>query len=162
MGYDFENYQQNAITQPRNKAWSNWAKFETVGDKVQGFIRDVFYRAPEGEFKAARGITLEQPNGELINVAIKRIPFILQGTDKLRLGDPLTVVFEKQLPPKQKGYKGAKQFGFYGKSLEENAGNKTVAELDAEDMKLQGVAEEAANKELDEFPTQTPTSAQPA
>ena len=44
MAYDFDKFQEDAITLPRNKARSNWAKFENPGDKVSGFIRDVFYR----------------------------------------------------------------------------------------------------------------------
>lgn len=124
-----------ALTKPRDTAWSNWAKFEDEGDEVAGYIRDVFHRKAEGEFKEQRGITLEQSNGELVNVAIKRIPFILAKTDGLRLGDPLKIVFEKELTPRQKGYKGAKQFGFYGKNLEANAKNKTVNELENEDRK---------------------------
>lgn len=136
VGGDFDNYENDALTKPRDLAWTNWAKFENEGDKVQGYIRDVFYRKAEGEFKEQRGLTLEQPNGELINVAIKRISFILAKTDNLRLGDPLTIVFEKSLAPRQKGYKGAKQFAYYGKNLEENAGNKTVAELEREDMAM--------------------------
>lgn len=137
---NFADYEKDALTLPRDKAWDNWAKFDEVSDKVQGYIRDVFYRAPEGEFKEQRGVTLEQPGGELINVGIKRISFILAKTDNLRLGDPLTIVFEKQLQPKQKGYKGAKQFGFYGKNLEANAGEKTVADLELEDMNRQKLA----------------------
>lgn len=132
---NFENYEADAITRPYELAWENWMKFEKEGDKVQGYIRDVFFRKAEGEFKEQRGITLEQTNGELINVAVKRLPFILEKTDNLHIGDPLTIVFEKTLAPRQKGYKGAKQFGFYGKNLPENAENKTVAEMDAEDMK---------------------------
>jgi hypothetical protein len=135
-----------ALDRPRDKAWSNWAKFEDEGDKVSGYIRDVFHRAeeksPDGKiaFQAQRGITLEQPNGDLINVAIKRMAFVLAKTDALRLGDPLTIEYEKTLAPRQKGYKGAKQFAFYGKNLEENADNKTVKQLEEEDMNAQAVA----------------------
>ncbi len=136
---DFADYKKDALTRPYESAWENWAKFENEGDKVSGYIRDVFYRKAEGEFKEQRGITLEQTNGELVNVAIKRLPFILEKTDMLRLGDPLTIEFEKTLAPRQKGYKGTKQFGFYGKNLDANVNNKTVAELDQEDMKRQNV-----------------------
>ena len=132
--YDFEGYSKDALTKPRDLSWENWAKFEKVGDKVQGYVRDVFARKAEGDFKEQRGITLEQADGVLINVGVKRISFVLAKTDDLRLGDPLTIVFEKQLEPKQKGYKGSKVFGFYGKNLEANAGNKTVRELDNEDL----------------------------
>lgn len=133
MSYDFNDYKKDATDRPSSKAWSNWMKFEKVGDKVQGYIRDVFYRKAEGIYKDARGITLEQADGKLINVSIKRLDFVLSKTDNLRLGDPLTVVFEEELPSKKVGHNATKQFGYYGKNLPENAGQKTVAELDAID-----------------------------
>lgn len=153
-GYDFKGIKDKALTKPRDAAWDNWAKFEDVGDEVSGFIRDVFYRPAEGEFKEQRGITLEQEDGDLVNVAIKRIPFVLSKTNGLRLGDPLAVVFEKELAPRQKGYKGAKQFGFYGENLPENAGNETVAELEKADMK--SYAENGGNDDGWDDPVVTP------
>lgn len=160
MSYNFNDAEKDALTLPRDKAWSNWAKFDKPGDKVQGFIRDVFFRKGEGEFKEQRAITLEQPDGELINVGIKRIAFILAKTDTLRLGDPLTVVFDKELPPRQKGYKGVKQFSFYGKNLEENKDNKTVAELEAEDRTRQLGAAAEEEEELDKIAQEAAASIQ--
>ena len=134
MAYDFGSFEKDALTKPRDKAWDNWAKFEKVGDKVQGYIRDVFFRKAEGEFQDQRGITLEQPDGTLVNVGIKRVSFVLAKTDNLRLGDPMTMILEKEIPPRVKGYSPTKQFGFYGKNLEENLTNKTVKELENEDI----------------------------
>lgn len=134
--YNFDNYENDTLTRPRDLAWSNWAKFEKQGDKVQGFIRDAFYRPAEGQYPEQRGITLEQANGELINVGIKRRDFILAKTDGLRIGDPLTVVLDELQPARTKGFSPTKIFGFYGKNLPENEGNPTVGELDG------GVAEE--------------------
>jgi len=152
---DFADYKKDSLVRPYEVAWENWAKFENVGDKVAGYIRDVFYRKAEGEFKEQRGITLEQADGVLINVAIKRLPFILEKTDGLRLGDPLTVELEKINEPRTKGYKGTKVFGFYGKNLEANLANKTVADLDNEDMVRQLVVSnnESDDFEEDEIPT---------
>lgn len=136
MTYDFSGYKKDTTTRPSSKAWGNWKKFDKIGDMIQGYIKDVFYRKAEGIYKDARGITLEQPDGTLINVSVKRIDFVLGATDGLRLGDPLTVVLEET---KDSG-KGnpTKIFGFYGKNLPENAGNKTVAELDAIDRQNGG------------------------
>lgn len=147
MSYDFNEYKKDATDRPSSKAWSNWAKFDKVGDKVQGYIRDVFYRKAEGIYKEARGITLEQPDGSLVNVSIKRYDFVLAKTDNLRLGDPLTVVFEEEIPAKKAGYNPTKQYGFYGKNLPENAGNKTVAELDAIDRGVGGMSAAEAEEE---------------
>lgn len=130
---DFDNYKADSLTKPRDLAWDNWAKFEKVGDKVQGYIRDAFYRPAEGLFKEHRGITLEQTDGTFVNVGIKRLPFVLDKTDGLRLGDPLTVELTELKKSDTKGFNATKIFSFFGKNLPENAGNKTVQFLDDED-----------------------------
>lgn len=144
--YNFDDYKKDALTKPRDKAWDNWAKFDKVGDSVQGFIRDVFFRKAEGQFSDQRGLTLEQPDGTLINVGIKQVDFVLAKTNNLRLGDPVTIEFEKEIPSTTKGYSPTKQFAFYGKNLPENANQKTVLELENEDRKLQNEEELAADK----------------
>ncbi len=151
MSYDFNNVKTDALDRPSSKAWSNWARFEKIGDKAQGYIRDVFFRNAEGVFKEARGITLEQPDGVLVNVSIKRFDFILEKTNSLRLGDPLTVILEAELPPKKTGYNATKQYGFYGKNLPENAGNKTVLELENEDMGIVTDKSAEVQKSNDDF-----------
>jgi len=143
-GYDFNNFEKDALTKPRDLAWDNWWKAEKVGDMVQGYIRDVFYRAAEGKFKDQRGVTLEQQNGEMINVGIKRLSFVLDKTDNLRLGDPLTVKFESEIPAREKGLSATKVIAFYGTKLPANDGNKTVKELDSESMAEGGAAAPAS------------------
>lgn len=160
MSYEFDNYEKDALTKPRDKAWENWAKFEQVGTKVQGYIRDVFFRASEGQFAEQRGLTLEQPDGTLVNVGIKHIDFVLAKTDNLRLGDPVTIVFEKEIPPSVKGHSATKQFAFYGKNLPENAQNKTVAQLEAEDRKI--AAEDKAKADAEFEAAGTPEAANAA
>lgn len=145
--FDFGKVKEHALTKPRDKAWDNWASFEKVGDFVQGLIVDVFARKAEGDFKDQRGITLQQEDGTLINVGIKRIDFVLDKTDNLRLGDPLRIELEKENPHAQKGYSAIKVFGFYGTNLPENAGNKTVKQLD--DMELGILAEEKAKSDAE-------------
>ncbi len=154
MTYDFKKAKDDSLTKPRDIAWENWAKFEKVGDQVQGYIRDVFYRQGDDVYKDQRGITLEQPTGELINVGIKQIDFITAKTDALRLGDPLTIILEKESPSKTKGYSATKIYAFYGKNLEENKDNKTVKELEAEDKLAGGTVSEEeakAGKDFDDF-----------
>lgn len=154
---DFDGYEKDTLTKPRDKAWTNWMKFEKVGDKVQGYIRDVFYRKAEGMFKEQRGITLEEADGTFINVGIKRLPFVLNKTDGLRLNDPLTIVLEEELPSKTKGYNPTKVFAFYGKNLPANEKEKTVRALELEDIALGGTSvpvseeEQAAQKEMDDM-----------
>lgn len=144
QAYDFNNFQQDALTRPRDKAWENWQKWPTIGTMVQGFIRDVFFKADDTEKgKDQRCLTLEQPDGTLINVGIKHIDFVLAKTDNLRLNDPVTIVYAKDIPPTVKSNSPTKQFEFYGKNLPENANEKTVAQLEAEDRKT---AEEDAAK----------------
>ena len=131
----FSNYQSDTLTRPRDLAWTNWAKFEKVGDRAQGYIVDVFFRKADGLFKDQRGLTLKQQDGDLINVGIKRLSFVLSKTDNLRLGDPLTIELIELIPNKTKGYNATKQFGFFGKNL--TTEGKTVAQLELEDMELQ-------------------------
>lgn len=160
MSYDFNSYQQDTLEKPRDKAWDNWAKFENVGDSVQGFIRDVFYRPVELDddgreaFSAQRGITLEQPGADkiLINVGIKQIDFILAKTNDLRLDDPLTIVFEKEIPNSDKRKNPTKVFGFYGKNLEENLSNPSVFELETKDKGEAAAAQQEQSPE-EEVPT---------
>ncbi len=134
MAYNFKEYSKDKISKPRNTAWGNWMKFEKVGDKVQGYIRDVFYRPAEGMFKEGRCFTLEQANGELINVATKRLPFVMAETDKFRIGDPLTLELTELKPSATKGFNATKIISTFGTNLPENTGT-TVKELEAEDMK---------------------------
>lgn len=154
----FDNYKDQSLTKPRDTAWGNWKSWEEkVGDKVQGWIRDVFFRPAEGKYQAQRGITLEQPNGTLVNVGIKRLPFVLNKTDDLRIGDPLTIELTEL--KKNKGLSDTKIFSFYGKNLPENSGNKTVLELDNEDQAKGGtkIPESDADKKLNSLePTEPP------
>ncbi len=155
---DFDNYKEDSLTKPRDLAWDNWAKFEKVGDKVQGYIRDAFYRPAEGLFKEHRGITLEQTDGTLINVGIKRLPFVLDKTDGLKLGDPLTVELVELKKSDTKGFNATKIFGFFGKNLPENETNKTVKQLDDEDKAKGGSAQplSAADKAFDGIDEEKP------
>lgn len=130
---DFNNLE--ARTKPRDKAWENWSKFQNVGDSYQGFIRDVFFKKGSADFPDQRVLTLEQPDGEFVNVGIKHIDFVLEKTNDLRLGDPVKVVFSKSIPPQVKGHSATKQFEFYGQNMTENASNQTVLELEVIDRK---------------------------
>lgn len=148
----------DALTKPRDEAWDNWKKFTEEGDEVSGFIRDVFYRPQEGEFDEQRGITLEQKDGTLINIGIKRLPFILDKTDELRLGDPMKMVLSELKPAATKGYSPTKIYKFFGKNLEENANQPTVKELDEADKKKGGSGgpEEDADKAYEEVTKEEP------
>jgi hypothetical protein len=152
---DFSKFKKQELTKPRDKAWENFAKFEKVGDKVEGILRDVFYRPAEGQFKEQRGFTLEGADGKLTNVALKRTPyFAIRATNDVRLGDLLTVELTELRPSKEKGFSPTKIFSFSSGTLAENAGNPTVKELEKADMAEQGVveADEPAEKKDDEVP----------
>jgi len=141
--YDFSKFEKDSLTRPRDEAWDNWASWKDAkhGDKIQGYIRDAFFRPEEVNedgsvaYRSQRGITLEQPDGKLINVGIKFIDFILKSTDNLRIGDPLTIVYEKDGQKTHKNYSAPKIFAYYGKNLESTVNNPTVKELTDEDRK---------------------------
>jgi hypothetical protein len=156
MSYDFSKYKDDTLTRPRDEAWSNWKSWKDAqeGDTVKGFIADAFYRPEERKadnvtiaFREQRGLTIRQENGELINVGVKYLPFVLSATDNLRVGDPIVVEFTKTLQPQSKGENGAKVFSYFGKNLPENAGNKTVKELTDEDRLAGGSTEPLAKAE---------------
>jgi hypothetical protein len=138
---DFSKFKTQELTKPRDKAWDNFAKFEKVGDKVQGILRDVFYRAADETFKEQRCFTLEQADGKLINVGMKRDPyFAIRATNEVRLGDLLTIELTELRPAKTKGYSPTKIYSFTSGTLPENAGNATVKELEKAEMEEAGVA----------------------
>lgn len=153
MSYNFDEFKKDKVSKPRNAGWSNWAKFEKVGDKAQGYIRDVFFKAQDGEYPEARGITLEHPAGTFTNVSIKRIPFVLKDTDDFHLDDPLTIELTELKKSATKGYSPTKVLSFYGAKLPENANKPTVFELDRADQNLGGT--KSADKE--EVATDAPT-----
>lgn len=144
----FADYKSQSLTRPRDEAWGNWKTWSDakIGDKVQGYVADAFYRPaeknPDGTdaFKPQRGITIKQLDGTLVNLGVKDLSFVLAATDKLRVGDPLTVELDKVLEPTSKARKGAKIFKYYGTNLPENANNPTVKELDDEDRVAGGSA----------------------
>ena len=100
---------------PRDLAGDNWFKFAEVGDKVGGIVRDIFENPARDQFPAQRCFTLEQGGGELINVGLKRISYILTRTDMLQVGDQLGIKFEKEIPPKVKGFNPAKSMVIFTK-----------------------------------------------
>jgi hypothetical protein len=144
------------VSKARNAGWNNWAKFEKVGDKVEGYIRDVFYKAADGQYQAARGITLEHPKGTFTNVSIKRVPFVLKDTDDFRLGDPLKIELTELKKSATKGYSPTKVLSFYGAKLPENASNPTVYELDLADQKTGGTSNAEVKEEKEVDPKEVP------
>ena len=142
MTYNFDNYKTDTLTLPRDEAWSNWKSWKEskIGDKVQGYVVDAFYRPVEGDMKEQRGLTIKQADGVLINVGVKMLDFVLKSTDNLRMGDPVTIEFTKQMQPQTKGQQGAKVFSYFGTNLPENAGNKTVKEMTDTDRNKGGTS----------------------
>lgn len=145
---DFSKFQTQELTKPRDAAWNNFVKFEKEGDKVSGILRDVFYRPADGKFKEQRGFTLEKEDGTLANVALKREPyFAIRATNDVHLGDLLTIELGELRPAKEKGYNPTKIYKFTAGTLDENAGNPTVKELEADDMQEQGFGEDTNETE---------------
>lgn len=155
--YNFDSYKDQPLTRPRDEAWSNWKSWKDaqLGDKVQGYVADAFFRPeeknPDGSvaFRSQRGITIKKLDGELINVGVKDISYVLASTDSLRVGDPITIEFTK-LGEKVKGKAQAKIFSYYGANLQENANNKTVKELTDEDRKEGGSSAPEPEEETEE------------
>ena len=99
----------------RDIAGENWMKFKKVGDKVGGVVRDMFEKPKQDQFPSQRCFTLEQEDGTMINVGLKRTEYILTRTDMLQIGDMLGIKYEKDIPPKTKGFNPAKSMVIFTK-----------------------------------------------
>ena len=99
----------------RDLAAENWMKFNKVGDKVGGIVRDMWEKPRQDKFPAQRCFTLEQQDGKFINVGLKRTDYILIRTDMLQIGDMLGIKFEKEIAPKTKGFDPAKSMVIFTK-----------------------------------------------
>lgn len=92
-----------------------WFKFEEVGDKVGGIVRDIFEMPEREGMQAQRCFTIETADGELVNVGLKRTNYILSRTDMIQVGDQLGIKFEKEIPAKTKGHHPAKSMVIFSK-----------------------------------------------
>ena len=91
----------------------SWFKFEKVGDRVSGVIRDMWEAAEHDGMPAQRCWTLETSEGKLVNVGTKRTDYNLSRTNDLQLGDKLGIEFAKEVPSKKFPGKFAKSLLFY-------------------------------------------------
>lgn len=152
----FDKFKKKELTKPRDAAWENFAKFEKAGDSKTGIVRDVFYRPADDIYKEQRCFTLEEEDGTLCNVCLKREPyFAIRATNDVRLGDLLTVELSELRPSKTKGYNPTKIFSFTaGEDPEGGDDRPTVKELEAIDMADQGVEDESedSNPPAEEVP----------
>ncbi len=157
MTYNFDTYKKDTLTRPRDMAWSNWKSWKEskIGDKMQGYIADAFFRPEEKDsmgniaFRAQRGLTIKLVDGTLQNVGVKYLDFVLAATDGLHIGDPITIELDKILPA-PKGKNGAKVFAYYGTTLSANADKPTVKQLTDEDRKAGGSKEPTPEETGDE------------
>lgn len=101
-----------------------WFKFEKIGDKIGGTIKDIFELPERDGMPAQRCFTIETENGPLMNVGLKRTQYILSRTDNLQIGDKLGVKFEKEIAPKVKGFNPAKSLVIFSKMIGSRTGIK--------------------------------------
>ncbi len=99
---------------PRDLA-EGWFSFKNVGDKVGGEILDMFETPAKDGMPAQRVFTVKQADGVVINVPVKRTPYLLARTDMLQVGDMLGVRFDKEIPAKVKGHHPAKSMVVFSK-----------------------------------------------
>lgn len=118
---------------PENIPTSNWATFKTVGDKFSGVVEDIFTKPGADGFRDQKVFALKQEDGSVINVGISvDKTFIIQRTNKVRVGDKLGFEFQKEIPASTKGHHPAKSIIPYVKYTPEGdavrefeANNKT-------------------------------------
>lgn len=110
------------IFDDKNIPTSNWFAFEKVGDKVSGVVDENPYIKQDttGVYGDQKVFKLLQEDGSTINVGIKMTnKYIIERTQKVRRGDKVGFLFEKEIPPKQKGYNPAKSIQAYVQLTEE-------------------------------------------
>lgn len=151
----FDKFQKQDLTRPRDKAWDNWGKFEKEGDKVEGILCDAFYREAQGQFPAKRGFTLEQEDGKLINIDIKRDPyFAIASTDNVRVGDYLSMELS-EMRDMGKGKYPAKIYSFetgVDPDEKDRMTKMTVKDLEAADMANQSIESSEPDSTAEEVP----------
>ncbi len=120
---------------PRDLA-EGWFSFKNVGDKVGGEILDMFETPAKDGMPAQRVFTVKQADGVVINVPVKRTPYLLARTDMLQVGDMLGVRFDKEIPAKVKGHHPAKSMVVFSKlngPRTNTAASLVVPEVKADD-----------------------------
>ena len=99
---------------------SNWFKFDVVGAKVSGIVEEISTKKGSDGFKDQKVFALKQEDGSVMNVGISvDKTFILQRTNKVRVGDLLGFEFQKEIPATTKGHHPAKSIIPYIKYLPE-------------------------------------------
>lgn len=111
------------IFKDENKPASNWFKFEKVGDRVSGELVEVTERPASGEFATQLVYTLLQSDGLTVNVGIKKykdekggdltLSYVCDRLRHAKSGDKVGFMFEKEIPPTQKGFRPAKSIQPY-------------------------------------------------
>ena len=123
----------------RDIAGENWFKFTKAGDKVGGIVRDMWEKPKQDQFPPQRCFTLEQEGGKFVNVGLKRSDYILTRTDMLQIGDSLGIKYEKDIPPKVKGFSPAKSMVIFTKL---NGPRTGIAAKDLKPVSETSVSEE--------------------
>lgn len=128
-----------------------WFAFTNVGDKIGGFIRDMFEQPGNGAFQAQRVFTIEKKDGTLWNVGLKRTNYTLTRTDALQIGDELGVIFEKEIPAKVKGHHPAKSLTFISTKHGDRIPGTQAKDMTPTAHAVVDADDIAADKELEAF-----------
>jgi len=117
-----------------------WFSFKKKGDKVGGIIRDIFEMQGRDGLPDQRCFTLEDSEKKLINVGIKKTGYLLSRTNNLQIGDKLGIKFDKEIPPKVKGFNPAKSYIIYselvGERIDDNAGSINLIETEKKEEEI--------------------------
>ncbi len=103
---------------------SNWFKFEKVGDSIKGTLRSHTVKPGNAGFGDQHVYELsrveingvaDEDTEAVYNIGIKKTPsdFVANKLKKAQIGQRIGMVFEKEIPPSQKGYKAAKSITPY-------------------------------------------------
>jgi hypothetical protein len=104
------------IFDPENIPESAWFKFDKIGVKCSGKVLSISEKEERDGMPAQRVFDLEQKDGSVIKVGLKKTSDYLMGkTNLVKVGDLLGVHYVKDIPPKVKGHHAAKSIEVYWK-----------------------------------------------
>jgi len=97
-----------------NLAQSNWAKFEKVGDKVEGRLVGQRSAPAKGNFSAQIVYELETEDGQMINVGIaEHKTFIHDRMKSAKIGQEVGFLFKEEVESETTGFAPAKSILVY-------------------------------------------------
>ncbi len=101
------------------KAEAQWFKFDKIGARIAGEVVEIYEKPAQDAFPAQRVFSLKLSDGEIMNVGISmNKDYVIQRTNRCRVGDKLGFHYTKDIPATTKGYAAAKSIEVYWRQVD--------------------------------------------